>query len=79
MASPVVAGAAALIMAYYPELSAQEVKQLLISSATNHSNRIVYKPGTDEAVPFGSLSASGGLLNIYNALLKAENKTLGTH
>ena len=56
MASPAVAGAAALLMSYYPELTAYEIKMILLESVTKPSN-VVYKPGSDIAVPFSELSA----------------------
>ncbi|MEO9886598.1 MAG: S8 family peptidase [Balneola sp.] len=78
MASPVVAGAAALIMSYYPTLTASEVKMILLQSVSP-IERIVYRPGSDVAVPFSSLSSTGGILNVYKALMLAEMKTSGTN
>lgn len=73
MAGPVVSGAAALIMAYYPEFSAEEIKNILLDSVTKVDN-MVFKPGSDEVVPFSSLSATGGIVNVYNALKLAEER-----
>ncbi len=78
MASPAVAGAAALLMAYYPNLSAFEVKTILLETVTKPSN-IVYRPGSDQAVPFSSLSSTGGILNIYEAFKLAEIKSSGSN
>jgi subtilisin family serine protease len=73
MAAPVVSGLAALIMAYYPDLSAADVKRIILESATKRGQQMVIKPGTDgEKVPFGSLSATGGIVNAYAALQMAE-------
>jgi subtilisin family serine protease len=73
MAAPVVSGLAALLMAYYPELSAAAVKQIIVASATRYGAQQVVRPGSDgERVPFGSLSASGGIANAYNAVRMAE-------
>jgi len=75
MAAPVVSGIAALIMSYYPELSAAEVKQVILDSATPVGNRMVARPGGDEGevVRFAELSATGGVVNAYQALkLAAE-------
>lgn len=76
MASPVVAGVAALIMSYYPNLTAQVVKNILLESTTPVLNT-VYKPGTDIGVPFSTLSATGGIVNVYEALKLAETKSSG--
>ncbi|SEA58460.1 Subtilase family protein [Chitinophaga terrae (ex Kim and Jung 2007)] len=81
MASPVVAGVAALVLSYYPELSAQQLKYVLEKSATPlpDSVKMVTKPGTrDEEIDFAELSRTGGIVNAYEALklaatLKGEN------
>lgn len=74
MASPVVAGVAALVRAYYPDLTAVQVKDILMKSVVP-VNQQVMKPGTKEMVPFSQLSVSGGVVNVYNALeLAAKTK-----
>lgn len=67
-ASPVVAGAAALIMAYFPSLTASDIKRVLMESVTPLKEQLVSKPGADSTIKFGDLSVSGGVLNVYNAL-----------
>jgi len=75
MASPVVAGVAAVLRSYYPTLSAAQVKDIIMESSVPVSGQVV-KPGTDdEKVPFKSLSQSG-LINAYKAIQLAE-KTKG--
>ncbi len=74
MASPVVAGLAALIMSYYPKLTATDVRRIIIGSATRYSKQMVARPGSKEGdplVPFGSLSETGGIVNAYAALRMA--------
>ena len=71
MACPVVAGTAALIMSYYPALSAQQIKYVIEKSA-NQINEVVKQPGSDLTVPFNELSKSGGLLNAYSAIQLAS-------
>ena len=59
-------------MAYYPELTAAQVRQVLLESATKLGDRMVVRPGTeDERVRFGALSATGGIVNAYAALRMA--------
>jgi len=70
-ASPVVAGIAALIWSYYPALTYRQVKYCIERSATP-INIMVTKPGTDEKVPFSSLSRTGGIVNAYKAILLAQ-------
>ena len=71
MACPVVAGTAALILSYYPNLSAQQVKFAIENSAKQITQNVTI-PGTDELIPFTELSKSGGLLNAYSAIQLAS-------
>ncbi len=71
MASPVVAGVAALVLSYYPDLSAAQLKYVLEKSATPlpDGTTTVNKPGTDDQeVNFSDLSVTGGIVNAYDAL-----------
>jgi subtilisin family serine protease len=73
MASPVVAGVAALVMEYYPQFTATQVKTILLASAARHPGQLVVRPGSENTkVPFGSLSSTGGIVNAYYALKLAE-------
>ncbi len=75
MATPVVSGVAALLMAYFPNLTAAQVKQLLLTSATSYADQAVQRPGeggSSGEVKFGELSATGGVVNAYNAVKAAE-------
>ncbi|HEX8334918.1 MAG TPA: S8 family serine peptidase, partial [Segetibacter sp.] len=69
MASPVVAGIAGLIRSYYPGLTAKQVRTAIEKSVTVSDNPIsVTKPGTKEKVFITELSATGGIVNAYNAV-----------
>jgi len=73
MASPVVAGLAALILSYYPELSAEQVISIIKLSSLKVSDKLTLKPGTeDEKVSLYDLSSTGGLVNAYDALKLAS-------
>ncbi|ASU32628.1 S8 family serine peptidase [Mucilaginibacter xinganensis] len=67
-ASPIVAGVAALCLEYYPGLSAKQLKQVIMESATPVTGKKVNKPGAKEKVDFTSLSKTGGIVNAYKAL-----------
>ena len=71
MASPVVAGVAAMLRSYFPTLSATQVKDIIMKSSTPINEKVI-KPGSDEKVPFKELSRSGGTVNAYNAVKLAE-------
>ena len=78
MASPVVAGVAALILEYYPNLSAEQVKYVIEKSSVKPDAKVKV-PGGDTEVDMSELSTTGGLLNAYEAVklasaLKGERK-----
>lgn len=80
MASPVVAGTAALIMAYYPDLTPHQVRQIIFENTTKYPQQEVIvpnegNPAEPERVPFHRLSASDGVVNVYKALQAAEKLT----
>ena len=73
MAAPVVSGLAALLMSYYPKLTAADVKRIIMASAVPYRDVMVLRPGSeDRTVPFGSLSSTGGVVNAYTAIRMAE-------
>ncbi len=77
MAAPVVSGVAALLMAYFSDLSASEVRDILLDSAISYRTQLVLKPGAEngEQVEFGTLSRTGGVINAFEAFRLAERRT----
>jgi subtilisin family serine protease len=72
MAAPMVAGIAALLRSYFPDLTARQVKEIIEESALP-VNLSVNRPGSEgEQVSFKDLSRTGGLANAYNAVKVAE-------
>ena len=78
MAAPSAAGVAAMVRSYYPQLSASQVKHILMNSGVK-INFDVIKPGSKsranpkgEMVSFSELSVSGRIVNAYNALKMAD-------
>jgi subtilisin family serine protease len=74
--SPIVAGIAALIMEYFPQLTAEQVKFAIEKSATPLTADVL-KPGTNEKVKLADLCKTGAIVNAYEAIklastLKAE-------
>jgi len=75
MASPEVAGVAALIRSYYPSLTASQVKNIIMDSGITYHNevKVPAERGSKATMKdFDSLSVSGRVLNAYNALVLAE-------
>jgi len=70
-AAPVVAGVAALIREYFPDLSAVQVKTVIEKSVTPEIQK-VKMPGTDDLVNLSEISKTGGEINAYNAVKLAS-------
>jgi subtilisin family serine protease len=75
MASPVTAGVAALLFSYFPDLEAEQIKDILMKSVRGVEVK-VNEPGTGEEVKFSNLSVSGGIINAYEAVKLAESMSL---
>jgi subtilisin family serine protease len=73
MATPVVAGVAAVLKSYFPGLSASEIKEIILESAVK-KDLTVYRPGDDKEVKFSELSVTGAQANLYNAVSLAIQK-----
>jgi len=73
MAAPVASGAAALVWSLHPELTASQLRQLLIQTATDISSKKVLIPGSKEKVAFENLCNSGSVINAYSTLTQLEN------
>ena len=75
MATPVVAGVAAVLKAYFPQLTAVQLKQIIMQSAVAYHTQVL-KPGTKTMVDCATLSRTGGIVNLYAAVKMAEQMTL---
>ncbi len=78
MASPVVSGVAALLLSYFPDMTAEQVKDVMMRSVRRIKRLKVYEPGSSKLVNFNKLSVSGGLLNAYEAAKLAMSMDLGS-
>ncbi|NCU04221.1 MAG: S8 family serine peptidase [Chitinophagaceae bacterium] len=74
MASPVVAGVAAFILSYYPNLTPEQLKYCIEKGAQN-PNMQVTKPGTETKEDFANFSRTGGLVNAYESVKIAATLT----
>ncbi|HMO39495.1 MAG TPA: S8 family peptidase [Saprospiraceae bacterium] len=71
MAAPVVAGIAATLRSYFPELTAKQVKNIIMESVVPVKEK-VKKPGSDEMVHFSQLAITGGYVNMHRAVQIAQ-------
>jgi cell wall-associated protease len=74
MAAPAVTGVAALLMAYFPEFSAFDIKKIILESVERFDATVVEMPGSKDLVAFGQLSKTGGIVNAYKAVQLALKK-----
>ena len=72
MAAPAVAGVAAMIRSYYPNLSAKQVKQILMNSGLSSSTPVMLAGDPSNTDNFTNISKSGKMVNMYNALIMAD-------
>jgi subtilisin family serine protease len=74
--SPVVAGVAALLRSYYPELCAKQIRDIILNSAVQHKRTKVkytdYK-GKISKTKFKKLSVTGAVINVLEAVKLAES------
>ena len=75
--APVVAGVAALVLSYYPDLSYTELKNIILESALDYSSTKVYIPSEDytrkrKKTKFKNLSSTGSIVSAYEALKLAK-------
>jgi len=77
MASPEVAGVAALVRSYYPQLSASQVKHIIMNSGTKIDMEVLVPGENGKKAYFSALSVSGKVANAYNALLLADKMVNG--
>ena len=72
MAAPAVAGAAALVWSQYPKLTAAQVKQVIMDSGLPINQKVVVGGNASDVRDFATLTKSGKIVNVYNALIMAS-------
>lgn len=72
MASPNVAGVAAMIRSYFPNLTAKQVKHILIDSGTAIDMKVEVGGSADNKKAMTDICTSGRIVNAYNAFKMAE-------
>lgn len=73
MASPLVAGVAAVLWSHYPKYSAKKIKRIILKSGLPMFSSLSMPSETDQQKP-NYYSKTGKLVNLYNALLYASKR-----
>jgi subtilisin family serine protease len=73
MASPAACGVAALIRSYYPNLTASQVKEIMIKSAYKPKLKVSLPGSEKKKTTYKKLCVSGGMVNALNAVKLAES------
>ncbi len=77
MAAPAVAGVAALILSQYPNLSAKQVKKIILNSGLPVKTKVILGGDNTKSAGLGEISTSGKIVNAYNALIMASKVSSG--
>ncbi|MBO0342041.1 S8 family peptidase [Flagellimonas profundi] len=77
MAAPAVAGVAALIRSFHPDLSASQVKNIIMQSGLRTTRSVIVAGDETKSTTFDKISKSGKMVNAYNALILANNISNG--
>ncbi|MEM6539967.1 MAG: S8 family peptidase [Bacteroidota bacterium] len=76
-AAPAVAGIAALLRSHFPNLTASQVKKVLMQSGLTATATVVLGGDASNSKAFTDISRSGKMVNAYNALILAKNLSKG--
>lgn len=77
MAAPAVSGLAALIWSYYPDLTASQVKGIILESGLTTKSAVVVAGDQEKSSSFDAISKSGKMANAYNAMILADQVAKG--
>ena len=76
MAAPFVSAVASLIRSYYPNLSAKQVKQILLDSGRQVPFDVIIPGSVINKAPLSHLCKSGRILDAHQAILMSEKLSL---
>lgn len=77
MAAPAVSGIAALIFSQYPNLSAKQVKKIILNSGLPVKTKVILGGDNTKRASLSEVSTSGKMVNAYNALIMASKVSNG--
>ncbi|MFA7274353.1 MAG: S8 family peptidase [Crocinitomicaceae bacterium] len=68
MAAPMVSGVAAMLKSYFPTLTMDEIRTVILTSGKSYKGEQEIQPGSENMVDFGTLSVTGSVVNVKNAV-----------
>lgn len=72
MASPNVAGVAAVVRSLFPKLTAAQVKKVILQSGLSVNRDVILGGDPENVKPFAEASKTGSIVNLYNAIILAS-------
>lgn len=77
MAAPAVAGLAAMIWSYYPELTSSQIKQIIMQSGLTPDFKVTLASDPSTEFTLDQISRSGKIANAYEAMKMARKVSRG--
>jgi cell wall-associated protease len=74
MAAPMVAGVAAFLKSYFPNLTMRQIKDIILESGKSYAGTMHVKPGTERKVDFATLCKTGKVVDLAAAVKLALTK-----
>lgn len=76
LSAPIVTGIAALLRSYFPELTALEIKEILMETSTDVADIKTQLPGKDsEVITMKFTNRAGGIVNVLEAFKEASRRS----
>lgn len=72
MAAPMVAGVAALLRGYFPDLTGAQIKSIIMASTVRYQTQVNIPGSEGEKASFTRLCVTGGVVNAYKAIELAK-------
>ncbi len=77
MAAPAISGLAALLFSQYPDLTASQVKKIILASGLPIKAKVILGGDPSKSASLSEISTSGKIANAYNALIMASKVSAG--
>jgi len=73
MAAPMISGVAAMLKSYFPSLTMNEIKTIMLTTGKSYKGKMEVQPGSEDTmVDFATMSVAGSVVNVKNAVKACE-------